>query len=487
MSGDRRTLLLALVAAAIAFGVHARALGVGFYSDDYQWLARMAPTVDRPLFVFTVFYRDFNPVLHASFVVDWLLGGGSAVAFHAGSLIVHAATTALVVRLAASIGGRPVAAFAAGLLWGVGVRLSETVLWPAARGHALASVFSLIGVLCLMSRLRRPVTASAAAFAAGLLAKETAIVPMLLAPWFTPDPQRRRKAAVVLGTLAAAFIAFNLLAKPDFHTAGEGAWAALRKLPYVVLRPLGLGDFYDFSATGFAIFLVLAAVIATALWRSPARLGLVWIALAAAMVLPLQKLSSRYLYLTSIGFPLAACGALAHPALDRLSPGLRKLAGGLLLTGAAGLVAANALLVQREIEDYRSLAEPYAACFAALRPAAAAMRPGETLVVVETRPRGTVAELARRIDARGTIRKLVPERESGVGGLIELADIVNAARPPGTGRYAVAADPDAPGPRTIVAWDGLRATPIDAIPPAPAGRVLAARLVPAKDYYRSAR
>lgn len=487
MSRGRSTAALAAAAAGIAIAAYARATGAGFYSDDYQWLARMAPTIERPLFVFTIFYRDFNPLLHASFVVDFLLGGGSARIYHAASIAWHGVATALVVWLAADLSRRPWAAFAAGVVWGVGVRLSEAVIWPAARGHELAAVGSLAGALLVSSRVGRPVIAAALAFGCGLLAKETAFFPMLVAPWFAEDRDRRRRAALVFGSMAAAFVAFNLIAKPDFHTAGEGVWPALRKLPYVVLRPLGLGDLYDFSAPAFAIFVAAGLVVAVAVWRSPARLGLLWILLAAAPVLPLQKLSSRYLYLMSIGFPLAACGALAHPALERLTPAFRRVAAGLLLTGAAGLAAANAILVQREIDDYRILGEPYANCFEALRPAAMTMRLGETLVVVETVPRGAIADLARRLDERGTIRKLVPERDAGVGGLIELADVVNAARPPGTGAYAVAVDPAEPGPRTILLWDGREATPAVEFPSPVPGRVTAARLVPAATYYRSAR
>src|SRR5439155_24512238 len=103
---------------ALTLAVYARALGAGFFSADYEWLGRMTPALERPLYVFRVFYRDFNPLLHASFVLDYLLGGGMAPVFHATSLLLHAATTTLVVLLCARLAGNAWAALGAGLLWG---------------------------------------------------------------------------------------------------------------------------------------------------------------------------------------------------------------------------------------------------------------------------------------------------------------------------------------------------------------------------------
>jgi len=66
--------------------VYARALGAGFFSDDYEWLGPHDAALERPCMSFRVFYRDFNPVLHLSFVLDYLLGEERPV-FHATSLL----------------------------------------------------------------------------------------------------------------------------------------------------------------------------------------------------------------------------------------------------------------------------------------------------------------------------------------------------------------------------------------------------------------
>jgi len=483
----QRLVWAAIALGALTLAVYARALGAGFFSDDYEWLGRMTPALERPLYVFRVFYRDFNPVLHLSFVLDYLLGGGTAPVFHATSLLLHAANTTLVVVLCARLSGNTWAALGAGLLWGTGVRISEVVIWPAARGHALAALFVLSGLLVLTSSSSRKILWAAGLFAAGLLTKEVAFFPMLTAPLFARDRPARRGAAVAVGILAVLFVAFNVLCKSDYHTSGEGMRATLLKLPFVVLRPIGLGDLYDFSAPGFVLFAAAAAGVFLLGWNSPpARLGLLWIALCAASILPLEKVSSRYLYLLSIGYPLLGCGLLAHPRFPKLSAGMRKAVVALVVVAVTLLTAANALLVQREIVDYGILAQPYDACFRTLRGAALALSPGETLVVAETGPRAAIPFLAGLMEQRGNIRKLIPERAGGVGGLIALADLVNAARPSRTGALAVAADPADPGPRRIYLWDGRAALAADALPvPAP-GRVLAARLVPSAVFFGQA-
>ena len=474
----------AVALGALTLAVYAGALGAGFFSDDYEWLGRMTAALERPGYLFRVFYRDFNPVLHASFVVDYLVGGGAAAVFHATSLLVHAANTTLLVLLCTRLAGNPWASLATGLLWGTGARISEAVIWPAARGHALAALFVLAALLVLTGSSRRRVFWAGALFAGALLTKEVAFFPMLLAPAFARDRTARRNTAIAVGALAAAFVVFNVACKSGYDTTGEGMGAVLLKLPFVVLRPIGLGDRYDFSVVGFALFAAVGAGLLLLCRRSsPALLGLLWIAFCAAAVLPLQKVSSRYLYLLSIGYPLLACGLVAHPGFPRLSAGVRRTILGFSGLAAVLLAASNVVFVQREIADYRLLAEPYRACFETLRGPAAALTPGETLIVAETKPRRAIALLTDLMEQRGNIRKLIPERDQGVGGLIALPDLINAVRPARTGTLAIAVDPAGAAPRRIYLWDGETAQPADTLPdPAPA-RLVAAKLVPSPAYF----
>lgn len=306
---------------------------------------------------------------------------------------------------------------------------------------------------------------------------------MLLAPLLIEDRALRRRLIVLVALLAAAFVILNFAIKPAFLLPSQGAWGTARKLPFVVLRPLGLGDLYQFTAWGFAAFVVGAAAAVAVTWRSPARAGVLWVLVCALPILPLHAVSSRYLYLLSAGFPLAMAGLASHPAVARLSGAARRTVFGLVFTGAGILVVSNAVFVQREVDDYRILAQPYARCLEALRPAALALQPGTTLTVVETVPHTAVPELTRVLQARGTITKLIPERKTAVGGLIELSDAINIARGRGS-MFAVASPAAITGRRSIVSWDGVRIEPI----PAPSeGEAHSARLVPTAEYMRAVR
>ena len=236
----RREVGPALAVGAAAAAAYGLALGVGLYSDDYEWLGRMAPALERPLYVFSVFYRDFNPLLHLSFLGDYLLGAGSPVALHATSIAVHALCAFLLTLLCIRFSGPWLGACAA-LTWAMNVRLSETPIWPAARGHALATLFVLAALLALGSRLPRKIPLATALFALALLSKEVAFFPLLISPLFLPRDERRPRALLPLGALAAAFVAFNLAFKSEYHTS-PAPWSELAlKVPFILLRPIEIG------------------------------------------------------------------------------------------------------------------------------------------------------------------------------------------------------------------------------------------------------
>lgn len=483
MTSRARTLALCSSLVLLIAAVYARALFVGFYSDDYEMLARMAPTLARPDFVFSVFYRDFDPVLHVSFLADYLVGGGEARVYHLTSIAAHAGVVVLVFLLALGLGASRGVAFMAAAVWGVGVRISEPVIWPVARGHLLAALFPLAAIVWIQWARTARLPVATALLVAGLFSKESALFPMLLTPLFVEDRVLRPRLIAIVAVAATAFVALNFAIKTDFDLPGEGVWAAIQRLPFVVMRPLGLGDLYDFGALGFAVFVAVSAMIAVLARRSQAWLGILWVLFCTLPILPLQKVSPRYLYLLSVGFPLAFAGCASDPALQRLTTSGRRALAVALGAGAVMLVVANAIFVQREIDDYRIMGGPYARCLDALTPAALGLPAGGVLTVIETTPHTAIRDLVHTLSERGTMNKLVPERQGAVSGLIKLSDAINIARGRGT-MFAVAAQPVAGEPQTIVRWDGQR---IEPAPPAAEGRALSARLVPASEYVRAAR
>jgi hypothetical protein len=171
------------------------------------------------------------------------------------------------------------------------------------------------------------------------------------------------------------------------------------------------------------------------------------------------------------------CGVVAWIVAKLPSATARRAAA---IAGASALTlvaAANALDVQREIDDYADLAAPYDALAAALAPSLAAVPSGGSVVVVDTGPRATIPRLVASIAERGTITKLIPDRSNAVEGLICLEDLINAATPrrPGSIARSVPLE-ETNDPRWIV-WDGRSAQTLHSGPQAatPPERTFAAK------------
>jgi hypothetical protein len=467
--------------------VYLPALRAGFFSDDFEWLGRMNATLERPGYVFSVIYRDFNPVLHLSFLADWLIGDGSAVVFHLHSLTIHLANTVLLYVLSRRLGCGPAGGFAVTLMWAWNVRLSEAVIWPAARGHSLATLFVLAAFVALLSRLRGRQVLTVALFLLALLTKETALMPLFLVPVLLGRDRKHWPLYGTLGSIAAGFVLFNLLAKPEFHATGAPPGQILLKIPFILLRPVGLGDFYDFSyLAAFAVMAVVAA-LAVGMRGATARLGWAWILVCAIPVVALDKLSSRYLYMMAIGYGWVAWAALVWVARRMSSPRARRA---LQVTVAAGVVAVSlsgALWIREEIRDYAQLARPYTACVDGLRPELEDLAPGEKVVVVDLGPREAIPRLARRINERPTITKLIPLRPDGIDGLIELPDLINVTHRRAGGMLGYATSLDTPGPTRFLVFDGERVQRVRPIPEEqlPPDRVFVARWGTADRFFES--
>ena len=469
-SRTRRDLALAGGLLAIVGVVYARSLGVGFFSDDWEWLGRMNATLDRPMYVFTVFYRDFNPVLHASFVVDWFTGGGRALTFHLQSWVLHLINAALLFLLCRRLSGSAALAASAALVWAVNVRLSEAVIWPAARGHELATLFTLGALLAAGSRWRLGNALAVGLFVLGLLSKETALLPLAAFPFLLPDWRRARGALLAMAAAGAAFVTLKIVSTPSLHATPAPLGEVVRKVPFLLLRPLGLGDFYSFGWPACLAVLALFALAAWFLRRGFAFGGLVWVVAGTLPIVPLDKLSSRYLYLPAVGWSIVLCGVVAWIVRGLPSAAARRAAALAGITALGLVIAGNGLDIQREIDDYARLSTPYGALAAALADSLAAVEPGASIVVVDAGPRDTISRLAAGVAEHGTMTKLIPYRAEAIDGLIELQDLINATKPRHPGYLARRVPPEEARNGRWILWDGhaalsLPGPPDVAIPP----------------------
>ena len=333
-------------------------------------------------------YDYYRPLVVLSYVVDQaLFGRGAATGPHAMNVLYHLLATGfswlLARRLLRGVPSGDWGAIFAATVFAVHPLHTESVSWVTGRSDVLAALFLLPGLLAIL-RWRdtgRPaaLAGAVALFLAALLAKEVAIVALVLVPMVLLAAAAERTAPparpplptwlAALGAVVIAAAAYGLLRQAAHTTAGGGLDVAGGEAAIRTLRALGwyLGklawpwpqsNFVPWEAApGVAaaaamVAVALAAALALALqWRRPgavaALVGLAWIGatLAPALAVALTgvaaaPLAERYLYLPVFGLALALGVALARAH----AAGHARAAVGL---GAAVALALGAATVAR--------------------------------------------------------------------------------------------------------------------------------------------
>jgi tetratricopeptide (TPR) repeat protein len=369
---------LALVlATAIAYG---GVLGSGFVNYDDDLYVTERPEVRAGLTREGVVWalRSFQganwfPLTRLSWMLDAELFGLAPAAFHATSLALHLAATAILFLALARLTGHPwPSAFAAGV-FALHPLHVESVAWVSARKDVLAGLCFSLALLCheRVARSLRRARWSAARFAClalGLAAKPVLVtlpcVLLLLDAW----PLRRLSRRSFLETLplfalSAAASAVTLAAQRAggalqaldryplamrLEAAVDGIWVAVGK----TLWPTGLAVFYPHprgALPGWRVALGAAALVAVTAWTWRERRRRPWLAVGwlwfAGMLVPSSgivqvgqaALADRYTYLPLTGLAIA----LAWSGRELAARGPR-LARAVTASGAAALVALGA-------------------------------------------------------------------------------------------------------------------------------------------------
>ncbi|MDP2701739.1 MAG: hypothetical protein Q8P98_06695 [Candidatus Rokubacteria bacterium] len=334
----------------------------------------------------TTLLGHWVPLSWLSLGVNYALGGLDPWGYHLGNLLLHAANAVVFYviaqrLLAAARGAAPPpaaliggATFAA-LLFAVHPLRVESVAWITERRDLLSGLFFLLAVWAYLRAVwdapaPRPGwrVLSLVAFAAALLSKaSTLMLPAVLLLLDVYPLGRRARGLRALVREKVAYVALAALAAAIALLALRSGWAmtsygdvglpgrlalmtySFTFYPWRWLWPVELSPMYELPVTvnpfGWPFLLPLAAfpAITVALYavrrRWPAGLA-VWV-YSALMVLPVsgaahagfQLAADRYSYLSGLGFPVLAGGAvvLAQQAVE--SGRLRRgLAAGLMAT-----------------------------------------------------------------------------------------------------------------------------------------------------------
>jgi hypothetical protein len=383
-SRDRR---LYLAVAACALVPYLPALWNGFAMDDL-YIIVWNPLVHSVQGAWRAFGgpywppdlggQMYRPLPLASFAIDWSLGRGHPLMFHAVNLLWHAGAavivTALALRSPSPDRGQGVrtAALAAGVVFAVHPVHVEAVANVIGLGELMAAVGVCLAVYAAV--VHQNVLWSGAALLLGLLSKENAVVAPALIVWawivgppVAARPDRRRILMFVLSwvLIAGGYVALRAAVlhpyarlhaiAPVFlgESAVSGrltAVAALGDVLRLLLLPVTLRVDYSPDersavhslfdgrfALGLGCVLLWATLLVMA-WRRQRRVeafGLGWIAIAFLPVSNLLfstgvLLAERTLYLPSVGLALAAGTALARLPAQRARAviALLVLAGG---------------------------------------------------------------------------------------------------------------------------------------------------------------
>ncbi|MCH7890758.1 MAG: hypothetical protein IH921_04565 [Gemmatimonadetes bacterium] len=198
------------VAAAVvmALVVYVPSLGNGFALDDTGDIVEnttvhtLANTGD----ILTSPYRGrvppgrspYRPVTSLTYALNWTMGSGSPVPFHAFNVALHGANTALVTILLTTLGATPILALLGGAVFAVHPVHVEAVANSVGRGDALMALFVLLGALAYLGRFRSAwarVGLVSLAYAMALASKENGVVlPALLVMLSLLFPERVGRA-----------------------------------------------------------------------------------------------------------------------------------------------------------------------------------------------------------------------------------------------------------------------------------------------------
>jgi tetratricopeptide (TPR) repeat protein len=269
----------------------------------------------------------YSPLPALSYAVEYRLAGLDPRIYHATSLLLHLANTALVLLLVRSLLGGVWTAFLAGILFGVHPAHVESVAWAAERKDVLYSFFYLSSLAAYAARFNGARTwfLSLLLFACSLLAKPMAVtlpLALLLVDYLKKGKTGVRDwlEKVPFFAMSAAFTV--LLLQPGGVVTDPSAvkrlLAPLYNLGfyvYTLLWPFRLSAMYVTPPAGKAGFYVLAAAGAAGLflaWKylRKDRETLFGASFFLLMLLPVLQFfpfslvlsADRYTYLSSIGF-----------------------------------------------------------------------------------------------------------------------------------------------------------------------------------------
>jgi hypothetical protein len=332
--------------------------------------------------------RYYRPLVSVSYIVNWVLGGGTAWSFHLVNVALHAGATLLATRAAIRWLGSARLGVLVGLVFALHPSRTESVIWISGRTDLFMALFALLAVelahrTAYASVRRAPLLATAtfASMLAAMLSKEAgALTALLLLPdLLLAEPgslARRRlgRLAALLGVVGTTYIGARSLFYPvhKTHVPFEPTlryglftvWAYVERVVWpwpqtFFYRPMeerGGVPYYPLHVVvlGAATCAAYGFVLVRAFRRD--RVAFVLLATALVLLGPLLNFSYTGIYVTTsdhflyLPLPIAAAGAF-RLYRDSLEPLVTIRAAALAI---GGLCLLYTVVDAERVLDYRS-------------------------------------------------------------------------------------------------------------------------------------
>ncbi len=380
----RREVLAVLALAALAVGCYLPALSAGFVWDDRVFTRALAVRdwdgLGRLWFSPSEIEDEghYWPLVYTSFWLEHKLWGFAPVGYHAVNVLLHAANTLLVRRLAERLaipGAWLVAA-----VFAVHPLRVESVAWIIERKDLLSGLCYLAAFLAWLRFTEEPragrggrhYVLALALFVAGMLCKSIVVTlpaAFLIALWWRRgrvtgvDLRRVAPFFVVGAAIAAADVSFYNAREPLSlgYTAVERLLIAAHALWFYagkLLWPGGLAVVYPHWEAGAGDpvawgYVLASAGVAAALWFLRGRVGrgpLAGVSFFAVTLSPVlgfvdygymqfSFVADRHQYLAGLGLIAVLVGAAARGAERLPTEAWRRCAAGAAAAGLAVLAA----------------------------------------------------------------------------------------------------------------------------------------------------
>lgn len=390
---DERTkerLCLGVLLAAVAVA-YANTLLNGFTMDDLAYIVRNNQVTEpslRALFATHKVSNVFRPLTFATFALDWKLGGGVALGFHAVNLVLHAMVSCLAFALVHLLFrqyryGRTIA-FIAALLFAVHPIHTEAVASIVGRAELLAAGFLMLAWVMHLQDREVP---ALICFSLALLAKESAVVflPLVLIGDYALGMWKSRFRYLRIAAVTLVYLVVlwdvqgrrfgppsisaidNPLAEvpaaPRILNALRVAWkyAGLQLYPATLSADYSYNQIPVYGALRYTLPATIAGILVLGIWvwaakkrhRGLVLSGGIYIAsfaITANILKPIGTImAERLAYLPSLGFCL-----LVALAWNWLWQRRKTLALGLGLVVVSALIA-RTIVRNRDWHDNRTL------------------------------------------------------------------------------------------------------------------------------------